>query len=226
MKDFMLIGHRGACYYEPENTLASFKKALQLKCKFIETDARLSKDKKVILIHDKTLDRTTNGKGLVSKLTLKELKKLDAGKGEKIPTLQDLIDLTKDKSSLVIELKKTRGITDGVLKIIKRNKIEDKVLIVSFHSSHLKKVKRLNPSINVGLLSVRPIFAIKRAKFCKANLIGIYHNFLTENFIKKAHKKNFKVFSYERITENLTKKEIKKLIIMGLDGIALNKPIL
>ena len=99
MKNFILIGHRGACYYKPENTISSFRKALQLKCKFIECDVRLSKDKKVVIIHDKNLERTTNGDGLVSKHTLKELKKLDAGNREKIPTLQEYINLIKNQGS-------------------------------------------------------------------------------------------------------------------------------
>ncbi len=82
MKNFIVIGHRGACYFEPENTLRSFKKALQLKCKYIECDVRLSEDNQVVIMHDETLDRTTNGKGFVKNYTLKELKKLDAGKKE------------------------------------------------------------------------------------------------------------------------------------------------
>ena len=107
----MIIGHRGACYYKPENTLSSFKRALQLKCKFIECDVRLSKDKQVVIMHYKTLERTTNGKGLTSKYTLKELKKLNAGRNEKIPTLQEYINLLKNKAMMVIELKNSKNIT-------------------------------------------------------------------------------------------------------------------
>jgi len=97
MNKFFIIGHRGACYYKPENTIASFKKALQLRCKYIECDVHLTRDKKVLIIHDKTLERTTNGKGLIKNFTLKELKKLNAGNKEKIPTLQELINLRKAK---------------------------------------------------------------------------------------------------------------------------------
>ena len=89
MKNFFIIGHRGACYYEPENTLRSFKKALKLKCKYIECDVRLTKDNKIVIMHDETVNRTTNGKGSVKDFTLKELKKLNAGKGDKIPTVQE-----------------------------------------------------------------------------------------------------------------------------------------
>jgi glycerophosphoryl diester phosphodiesterase len=226
MKDFILIGHRGACYYKPENTLASFRYALKLKCPYLESDVRLTKDKQVILMHDKTLERTTNGKGLVNKFTLKELKKLDAGHKEKIPTLQELINLVKNKVNLVIELKKSKNIVKKTLQIIKKNKIEDQILIVSFHFNYLKQIKKLNKNIKTGLLSRRPLLSLGRAKLCQANFIGVYYRFLTKNFIQRAHEHNFRVLAYERVDENINKKEIKRLIKIGLDGIALNKPIL
>src|SRR3989344_8401463 len=226
MKDFMIIGHRGACHYQPENTIASFKHALKLKCRFVETDVRVSKDKKVVLMHDKTVDRTTNGHGLVSKFTLKQLKKLNAGKKQEIPTLQEYINLLKNKAVMVIELKKAKNIVKEILKIIKKNKIEDRVIIVSFYANYLKKIKKLNSKIKIGLLSIRELLAIKRAKSCKADLIGLYHGFVTKDFIKKCHKNNLKIFAYVRVIENPNKKYLLKLIKLGLDGIALNKAIL
>ena len=221
-----VIGHRGACYYKPENTLASFKYALKLRCPYLECDVRLTKDKQVILIHDKTLERTTDGKGLVKNYTLRELKKLNAGNDEKIPTLQELINLIKGKAKLVIELKKARNIVKETFKIIKKNKIQDKVLVVSFHSSYLRKIKKLNPKIKTGLISRRTLLVIKRTKLCKADLIGIYYKFVNKSLINKIHKNNFRVFAYEKVEENISKNKIKKLINLGLDGIALNKPIL
>src|SRR3989344_3635632 len=172
MKDFILIGHRGACYYKPENTISSFKKALQLNCPYLECDVRLTKDSQIIIMHDKTLERTTNGKGSVKDFTLKELKKLDVGNNEKIPLLQELIDLVKNKAKIAIELKGGREIVEKVLQLIKKNKIENNVLIVSFHPYYLKKIKRLNEDIKTGLLLLRPLLMIKRAKFCNADIIG------------------------------------------------------
>ncbi len=219
-----IIGHRGACYYKPENTISSFKKALQLRCKHIECDVRLTKDKKVIIIHDETLDRTTNGHGKVKDFTLKDLKKLDAGNKQKIPTLQDYINLLKNKAIMVIELKE--NIVNNILNIISKNKIQDQVIIISFHNNYLRKIKKLNPKIKTGFLSVRTLLAIKRAKFCKADFIGIYHRFITKKFIKKCHKNNFKIFSYVGVRENPNKKYLLKLIKLGLDGLALNKATL
>ena len=226
MRKFFIIGHRGACYYEPENTLRSFKKALQLKANCIECDVRLTKDNKVIVIHDKTLDRTTNGTGLVENFTLKELKRIDAGKKEKIPTLQGYINLIKNKAIMCIELKKCKNIVKETLKIINKNKIYDKVILLSFYVSYLRKIKKLNPKIKTGFLTFRLILAIKRAKFCKAELIGIYHKFISKEFIDNCHKNNLKVFAYVGVKENPNENYLKKLINLGLDGIALNRPTL
>jgi glycerophosphoryl diester phosphodiesterase len=226
MKNFILIGHRGACYYEPENSLRSFKRALKLKCKYLECDVRLTRDKEVVIMHDNKLDRTTNEKGRIKYFTLNELKKFYLDKKEKIPTLQELIDLAENKASLVIELKDCKGIAEKTLEIIKKNKIEDKVIIASFYSSYLKKVKSINSKIKTALLSFKPFLLIRRAKRCRADLIGIYYKFLKKDFIDNVHKNNLKVFAYESAKENLDSKKIKGLIKFGLDGIVLNKPIL
>ena len=99
-----VIAHRGASYFEPENTLRSFRRAVEMGADRVEVDVRLSKDNKLVVIHDPRVDRTTNGTGRVKDMTLQELKSLDAGKGEKIPTLQEVIDALKD-TKLVIEMK-------------------------------------------------------------------------------------------------------------------------
>src|ERR1700691_2371330 len=93
----LVIAHRGASGYEPENTLASFKKALEIGVDGIELDVHLSKDGNVMVIHDSWVNRTTNGIGRVENKTLKELQKLDAGNGEKIPTLQEVLDVINRK---------------------------------------------------------------------------------------------------------------------------------
>ena len=91
-KDFLLISHRGASHYEPENTLRSFRKALEMGSSAIEFDVRKSCDGRLVVIHDSKVDRTTDGKGAVSGKTLDELKSLDAGCGERIPTLEEVFE--------------------------------------------------------------------------------------------------------------------------------------
>ncbi|MEO0143058.1 MAG: glycerophosphodiester phosphodiesterase family protein [candidate division WOR-3 bacterium] len=116
-----IIGHRGARGIEPENTIRSFKKAIELKVDYIECDVHLTKDGHIVLIHDHTLDRTTNGTGYVNDYSFDAIRKLDAGKGEKIPTLQELIDLIKGKVKAHIELKDEKA-TESEKCLFWRNK--------------------------------------------------------------------------------------------------------
>ncbi len=102
-----IIGHRGACGYEPENTISSFKKALELGVDAIELDVYVLGRGELVVIHDDKVDRTTNGKGYVLDYSFEELRKLDAGNGQTIPTLEEVLDLVNMKTSVNIELKGT-----------------------------------------------------------------------------------------------------------------------
>ena len=103
-KNIFVAAHRGWCSKYPENTMLAFKKAIELGVDQIETDIRITKDNELVLIHDATLDRTTNGTGKVCDHTLAELKQLDAGNGEQIPTLRELLDLVKDHPTITLDL--------------------------------------------------------------------------------------------------------------------------
>lgn len=122
-----VIGHRGAAAYAPENTMVSFQKAEALGADWFELDCRLSRDKEVVVIHDETVDRTTNGHGHVRDLTLYELKQLDAGSwkgpefaGERIPTLQECLDYAKFKIGVYIELKSCDDDTELLARVAQR----------------------------------------------------------------------------------------------------------
>src|SRR3990172_151413 len=99
------VGHRGAGGYAPENTLASFRKALELKVDMFELDVRLCRSGEVVVLHDETVDRTTDGSGAAGDLSFSQLKKLEAGRGEKIPTLEEVLELAAGKCGVNIELK-------------------------------------------------------------------------------------------------------------------------
>ena len=101
----MIMGHRGAPNLEPENTLLSISRAFEIGVDAVEIDVHLTKDNEIVVIHDATVDRTTNGTGPVCGYTLEVIKKLDAGKGQPIPTLQEVIDFSEGKLKLVIEFK-------------------------------------------------------------------------------------------------------------------------
>jgi glycerophosphoryl diester phosphodiesterase len=213
------VGHRGARAYAPENTLASFKKALEIGVDAIELDVRKTKDNQIVVIHDADVKRTTDGEGLVSELTLAQIKGFSAEGGEKIPTLQDSLDFLDKKVKVLIELKET-GIEEQVLSILCERKLEKNVVIISFLEDALKKVRELNKDIDTGLIYARYNNPIKAALDLKTNyLVPLYRFTHTANF-QKAHENGLKVIVW---TIN-TPEEVQEYAKKGVDGIASDKP--
>ena len=124
----LIFGHRGAGNLAPENTIKSFRKAIELKADFIEFDILETKDGKIVVCHDEEISRLTGHHGFVRDLTLEELKSFDFGDGEKIPTFEELIEVTKGKINLNCEVI-VEGISNKVVEIIKKYGIIDKVLV-------------------------------------------------------------------------------------------------
>jgi glycerophosphoryl diester phosphodiesterase len=157
------FAHRGASYEAPENTLAAFLLATELGADGVELDVQLTKDGELVIIHDLTLETTTDGSGLVRDKTLAELKQLDAGSrfdpsfaGAQIPTLQEVIDVVGHKLLLNIELKTSSWRDDGlaaaVVRTIEESRLWGRVVLSSFSLMAVRRVKQLNPWIPVGLL--------------------------------------------------------------------------
>ncbi|WP_080145861.1 glycerophosphodiester phosphodiesterase [Marinilactibacillus piezotolerans] len=158
------LAHRGFSGQYPENTMIAFEKAYETGADGIELDAQLTKDGEVVLFHDETLERLTNGKGHLTDHTLNELKaysincQIQAGLPEqKIPTLREYFDWVQDKNFVTnIELKTATseniGLEEKVLDLIEDYHLEDQIIISSFHRGNMVRVKRLNPNIQTGLL--------------------------------------------------------------------------
>ncbi len=225
------VAHRGASGEAPENTIASFEKAIAQGAEIIETDARLSEDKEIILIHDETVERTTDGRGKVSELTLKELKSLDAGSwfgkkfsGERIPTLEETTEVVKGKVKLDIELKgKDPLLPKKVINLLKKENFIRESIISSFNYFFLKEVKRLEPQIITGLLFATPAQERKGFPYWKwLDLILPRYNLITEDLVEKAHSKGLKIIAWT--VDN--PEEIRRLIDLEVDGIASNYPAL
>jgi len=155
---YLAIAHRGASAYEPENTLRAFRRAIELGADMSELDVHLSKDGHVIVMHNASVEATTNGRGAIRDMTLAELKRLDAGKGEQIPTLQEVIDLVRGKNGLYIELK-GEGTPPAVVNVLRANDFTDRrqVIVGSFLAPLVQEVKDLAPEIATSLL-VGPVF--------------------------------------------------------------------
>lgn len=163
-------GHRGAAGLAPENTLTAFRKAIELGVDALEMDLHVTRDGQVVVIHDETLDRTTDGRGSIPEFTLKELKQWDAGRkfapafhGEQIPTLREVLDLVRTSGNarlrLDLEIKFAEGqegkpedFEERVLDVVRRAGFIDRVNIISFHHPSLVKMKALEPRIRIGLL--------------------------------------------------------------------------
>lgn len=219
------IGHRGACGYEPENTLLSFKKALELEVDIIELDVHLSKDKKLVVIHDNTLDRTTNGKGYVSDKTFKELKKLKLEKGEKIPSLEEVLDLVNRRAKINIELKE-KGTSGLIFKFIelyvkdKKWKYND-FLISSFDYDLLLEFSKLTDKVKMSfLIDSVPKNLFKLIETLNFFSINPSFEIINKSLVDNIHNHNMKVFVW---TVN-DKKTIDFVKSLGVDGIFSNYP--
>ncbi|WP_220463224.1 MULTISPECIES: glycerophosphodiester phosphodiesterase family protein [unclassified Colwellia] len=224
-KKILKIGHRGAMGHEPENTLRSFKKALALNVDAIELDVYVCKTGELIVIHDDKVDRTTNGIGYTEDKTFVELRQLDAGKGELIPTLEEVLDLV-DKSVIVnIELKgrstaiATYQVIDKYIK--EKGWSELDFMVSSFDHHELNKFKHLYPQIPIGvLLEGVPLSYADCAVELNAQSINLSLDFINQDFVDDAHQKGLQVYVY---TVN-DYDDIAKVKKLNIDGIFCNFP--
>ncbi len=185
------IGHRGAKGHSPENTLASFEKAIALGVDMIELDVWLSSDKIPMVIHDETIDRTTSKMGLVTDYSAKELQALG------IPALIDVFELVDNRCEINVEIK-TFSATQAVLDLIAKSSFDQsKILISSFDWNALQEVRFHDEDIRIGVLTETDLdLAIAFAKFIKAEAIHPYYHLLTAENVEKIKVKGFKVFPW------------------------------
>ncbi len=209
--------------YAPENTLKSIAKAIELGTHWIEIDVH-HVDNHLIVIHDDRLERTTNGNGRVSDKTFAYLRILDAGEGEKIPTLDEVLDLTAQRVGLNIELKGPNTAEPVVRLIHERCGLEwdiDQFLVSSFNRNEIKKVKQLDHQIRVGALMCGfPFFNARFAEKLGAYSVHQCLRFINHKLVRDAHRRNLKVFVY---TVN-EPEDIERMIHMEIDGVFTNYP--
>lgn len=223
----VIIGHRGAMGYEPENTLRSIKKALELHVDMIEFDVHLLKDGEVILMHDDTVDRTTNGHGFVSDMTFSQMRKLNAGKGEKVPTLREVLDLIDKSVPVVIELSGFVSAVEKVANIITEYVAQHgwnygDFMVSSFIHDDVRILKKLLPQVKVGInISAIPISYAKVAEDTGADFIATEHLYLRDaDFVKDAHERGLQFYVYSLDSAQY----LKRYESFGIDGVFSNKP--
>lgn len=225
MTKVLKIGHRGAKGMVAENTLASFQKALEWKVDGIELDVHLSIDAEIVVIHDDTIDRTTNGTGAVNTLSLAELKTYRIEQQHQIPTLTEVFDLIQRLVFINIELKGA-GTAKPVVALIDKYILEKNwtfqdFIVSSFDWNALTEVKQLNPKIRIGVLTATDLdLAAGFAEFIHAYAIHPYFHLLTKENTKQLQEKGFQVFAW---TVNETE-DIQKIKSFKANGIMTDFP--
>ena len=215
-----IIGHRGAAGYTLENTLASFQKAIEIGCDGTELDVHLTRDNIPVVIHDSTVDRVTSGSGIVSQMSLEEIKKLDCKDKQKIPTLQEVIDLCREKINLKIELK-TDVAVKQVADALKQNNIVPGTSVLSFDKGTLKEIRKILPDLTLCYLFEEYSDDVwKLAEDLSLEFLGPKYSTVDQEVIDKSHSLGIKIYTW---TVN-DKKTGKKLETMGVDELATDYP--
>ncbi len=162
----LIIAHRGASAYEPENTLRAFQRAIEQGAQMIELDLHTTRDGQVVVIHDATLDHTTNLKGRVDQLTLAEIKRADAGQDERIPTLDEVLDLTTGKLRLYLEIKDPRAAAP-TLQTIRARRCQGEMLLASFDLALMRQLGNEVRDVELGVIlgseSLNPVVRYREA---------------------------------------------------------------
>lgn len=224
-----IIGHRGAMGLEPENTLRSFQKALELGVNMVELDVYVLKTGELVLMHDDDVDRTTNGHGKVWDFSFQDLRKLDAGNGEQVPTLEEVLDLIGERAKVNIELKGPATATP-VAQVIKeytgnQGWKKESFVVSSFNPAELRRFKKLCPDIYTGICISKKVplakfFASTLPDATKANSINPGIDLVDKKFVDTAHALGHQVYVW---TVN-DPQDMVRMKECGVDGIFTNFP--
>lgn len=232
----LIIAHRGASAHAPENTMAAFNLALEQGADGIELDVMLSKDQALVVIHDDTVDRTTNGSGRVRDFSYQTLKDLDAGKtfddrfkGEHLPTLSEVFEQFGGKFLINVELKNYAtpldDLTERVIDLVEKYDLCESILLSSFNPRNLKRAEKRNPAIRKGLLTFPGIAgALLRSPLGQIYPYQALHPYFADvngRMIQKMHSQGRQVNAWT-VDDPL---EIKLLTKLGVDMIICNDPL-
>lgn len=232
----VVIGHRGDKLYAPENTLSSFKQALEKGADAVEFDVKLTADQQVIVLHDQTVDRTTNGSGNVAKLTLAEIQKFDAGiqypgkfPNEKIPCLEEVFESFGKNLYMNVELTNYKTPFDGlvikVVDLIIKYRMENRILFSSFLPLNLQKAGRFLPDTPRALLTIPGRLGSMRRSFgWRGNYDALNPHFTDTDadLVNRVHASGKRVNVWTVIAET----DIQRMIDLKVDGIITGDPAL
>jgi len=215
-----IVGHRGAAAEAPENTLGGFSRGLDAGVAGMELDVQLTKDGRLAVIHDQTVDRTTNGRGRVRDFTLAALQKLDAGKGERIPELAEVVDLVQGRAYLLVELKHPEAAA-ALLSFCRERRLFEGVRIISFWHPVIKTLKEQEPRLQTGALLVGcPADPGGLARAAGTDTLVLNYQYVNRELVDTAHQQGLKVAVW-----NIDAPEIlRPYLEMNPDAICTNRP--
>jgi len=222
MAKIMAIGHRGAKGICPENTRAAFLKAVELGCDAVELDVQLTADGGLVVIHDATLDRTTDGRGPVAARTLEDLRRLDAGGGERIPTLDEVLELLSGGPVRIqIELKGPDTQT-AAARIVRERGMGGRVTFTSFHHRRVLEAGRLCPGATRGLLvTCSPIDPVALLATADADNLHVNHERIDGDLVRLVHGGGKRIMAWGNI---VAPEVMDRLVALGVDGIGSDRP--
>jgi glycerophosphoryl diester phosphodiesterase len=228
-QDFLIIAHRGASSYAPENTIAAFDLALQIGACHLELDVHLTRDDHLVVIHDDTVDRTTSGTGPVASQTLAALQALDAGAwfreafaGARIPTLTDVLTRYQGRAHLHIELKgHTAHLPQRTVDLVRAHSMAQHVTFTSFQHTHLQTMRAYAPELPTGWL----VGEISDAVIAQAHALGCTQlcpcaPLVTAEIVQRLHTEGFIVRAWGVANEAL----MRQVVEAGADGMTVNFP--
>lgn len=214
------IGHRGAAGHAPENTIAAIRAGISLGVDFVELDVQRTRDGRLVVLHDPSVARTTNGSGLVSDLTWAELQLLDAGHGERVPSVEAALAAASGHAGVMLEVK-SPGIAPELHRLVRASAFPGPVLYASFFHAEILAIRQIDPlATTMALMECVPISGPAFARDAHASMVGLALDFATPEFVATLHSAGLDVFLY---TAN-EPEQIRRAIALAADGIISDYP--
>lgn len=214
------IGHRGAAGHAPENTIAAIRSGVSLGVDFVELDVRRSRDGRLVVMHDKLVDRTTDGTGPVSEMTWEELQSLDAGHGERVPCVEGALAAANGRAGAILEAK-IPGIGPAIHRVVRASAFSGPVIYASFLHTEILEIRKIDPlARTIALMEHVPVAGAALARDANATFVGLTLDCASAEFIAALHDGGIGVLLYTVNDPTL----IHCAIELGADGVISDYP--